>query len=70
MGVYRNAISYASSREQFGQPISGFQLVQYKLVKIMANTQALGMICWRLADMHSRGEVTIGMIGMFKAFST
>ena len=28
MGVYRNAISYASNREQFGQPISSFQLVQ------------------------------------------
>lgn len=28
MGVYDNAIKYVSNRRQFGQPISGFQLVQ------------------------------------------
>lgn len=70
MGVYRNAIAYASTREQFGQPISGFQLVQEKLVKIMANVQAISMVCWRVADMQSKGELTIGMVGMFKAWVT
>ena len=70
MGVYRNAIAYVSSRQQFGKPISAFQLVQEKLVKIMSNTQAIGMVCWRLADMNSKGELTIGIIGMFKAWVT
>ena len=70
MGVYRNAIAYASTREQFGQPISAFQLVQEKLVKIMANVQAISMVCWRVADMQSKGELTIGMVGMFKAWVT
>lgn len=41
MGVYDNAIKYVSNRKQFGHPISGFQLVQDKIVRIMANTQAI-----------------------------
>ncbi len=28
------------------------------------------MVCWRIADMQSKGEATIGMIGMFKAWVT
>lgn len=55
MGVYRNAIAYTSSREQFGQSVSGFQIVQEKLVKIMSNVQAISMVCWRIADMQSKG---------------
>lgn len=37
LGAYEAAASYAQSREQFGRPIAGFQLVQDKLVRIVAN---------------------------------
>ena len=36
----------------------------------MSNVQAISMVCWRIADMLSKGEITIGMIGMFKAWVT
>lgn len=70
MGVYRTAISYTSNREQFKVPITSFQLVQEKLVKIMSNVQAISMVCWRVASMQSEGQNTIGVIAMFKAFVT
>lgn len=37
LGAYEAAASYAQNREQFGRPIAGFQLVQDKLVRIVAN---------------------------------
>lgn len=55
MGVYRYAISYASNRQQFGNPISSYQLIQERLVKMMSNVQAIGIVCWRLAQMQSDG---------------
>ncbi|MFH8249338.1 acyl-CoA dehydrogenase family protein [Microbacterium sp. B2969] len=37
LGAYAAALDYAQRREQFGRPIAGFQLVQQKLVQIVAN---------------------------------
>lgn len=37
LGAYAAAVEYARGREQFGRPIAGFQLVQDKLVRIVAN---------------------------------
>lgn len=37
LGAYRAARDYALSRQQFGRPIAGFQLIQDKLVRITAN---------------------------------
>lgn len=70
MGVYRNAAIYAASRQQFSKPISSFQLVQEKLVRIMANVQAVGLLCWRGATLASTGESTTGIVAMIKAFGT
>jgi glutaryl-CoA dehydrogenase len=36
-GAYENALAYARSREQFGRPIGGFQLVQDLLVRMLGN---------------------------------
>ena len=55
LGVYREAARYTAQRQQFRVPTSSFQLVQEKLVKIMANTQAIGLMCERTAKLHSIG---------------
>lgn len=77
MGVYDNAIKYVSERRQFGQPISGnhrsnlgFQLVQEKIVKIMATTQAILLMCYRISKMMDDGKIQIGQIAMTKAWVT
>jgi glutaryl-CoA dehydrogenase len=36
-GAYDNALAYAVSREQFGRPIAGFQLVQDLLMRMLGN---------------------------------
>lgn len=70
MGVYDNAIKYVSNRKQFGQPISGFQLVQEKIVKIMANTQAVLLMCYRISKLVDERKASMGQIAMVKAFTT
>lgn len=37
LGAYEAALRYTTQREQFGRPIAGFQLVQQKLVQVVAN---------------------------------
>ncbi len=37
LGAYEAALEYTMEREQFGRPIAGFQLVQQKLVQVVAN---------------------------------
>ncbi|MGY1748956.1 acyl-CoA dehydrogenase family protein [Modestobacter sp. SYSU DS0511] len=44
VGAYEAAVRYAKSREQFGRPIGGFQLIQDLLAKMLGNvTASLGM---------------------------
>ncbi|MEV8150089.1 acyl-CoA dehydrogenase family protein [Arthrobacter sp. NPDC080073] len=54
-GAYEAALRYATGREQFGRPISGFQMVQDKLVGMLGNTIAsLGMVV-RLSQQQDDG---------------
>ena len=46
-GAYEHALRYTRAREQFGQPIAGFQLVQDLLVKMLANVTASTAMCVR-----------------------
>ncbi|MGY1855501.1 acyl-CoA dehydrogenase family protein [Modestobacter sp. SYSU DS0290] len=44
VGAYEAAVAYARSREQFGRPIGGFQLIQDLLAKMLGNvTASMGM---------------------------
>ena len=44
-GAYEAALRYAGARQQFGRPLSGFQMVQDKLVGMLGNlTASLGMV--------------------------
>lgn len=70
LGVYDNVIKFISNRKQFGVPISSFQLMQEKLSRIMATTQAMLLMVWRITKLMDQNNVTIGQIGMAKAWIT
>ncbi|WP_262107425.1 acyl-CoA dehydrogenase family protein [Arthrobacter sp. Marseille-P9274] len=54
-GAYEAALRYVSEREQFGRPVSGFQLIQDKLVTMLGNTIAsMGMVV-RLSQQQDNG---------------
>ena len=68
-GAYEAALKYAADREQFGRPISGFQMVQDKLVGMLGNTIAsLGMVV-RLSQQQDEGVYRDQDSAMAKAWT-
>jgi glutaryl-CoA dehydrogenase len=64
---YETALAYAKEREQFGQPIASFQLVQQKLVEMVNEislSQLLSIHVGRLKDAGELGPATVSMFKM------
>lgn len=54
-GAYEAARAYALTREQFGRPIGGFQLIQEKLVRMLGNATASLAMAVRLTELREAG---------------
>ncbi|NYJ07393.1 acyl-CoA dehydrogenase family protein [Petropleomorpha daqingensis] len=63
---YELALAHALEREQFGQPIAGYQLVQDKLARMLAEITAMQLMCWRLSKLADEGRMTAAMASMAK----
>jgi alkylation response protein AidB-like acyl-CoA dehydrogenase len=48
--------AYAGSREQFGKPIAGHQLVQELIADSAVDVDASRLLTWAVADLKARGE--------------
>ncbi|MHB1125555.1 MAG: acyl-CoA dehydrogenase [Bacillota bacterium] len=54
-GALEAAIGYAKGREQFGQPISNFQAIQFMLADMSTQVEATRLLVYRAAYMESNG---------------
>jgi glutaryl-CoA dehydrogenase len=70
LGAYENALEYAKTREQFGRPIGGFQLVQDLLVRMLGNTTASATLCIQLALLQEAGTAHDEHSALAKAYCT
>jgi glutaryl-CoA dehydrogenase len=69
-GAYEVAVEYARSREQFGRPIGGFQLIQDLLARMLGNlTASLGMAV-RGAQLQDEGQFEDAQGALAKSFCT
>jgi glutaryl-CoA dehydrogenase len=66
MACLEAALQYAKDRSQFGRPIAGFQLVQGKLATMAAETTAMQLYCFRLAQLQESGQMTPEMASLAK----
>jgi glutaryl-CoA dehydrogenase len=66
MAAYETARDYALEREQFGRPIAGFQLVQDKLSRMLAEVTTMQLLCWRASRLAQDGRLTDGMASLAK----
>ena len=57
---------YAKSREQFGRPIAGFQLVQQKLVWMAQEITKAQLLALRLTRMMEMGSARPAQISLAK----
>jgi glutaryl-CoA dehydrogenase len=69
-GAYELALTYAQQREQFGQPIGRFQLVQDLLVRMLGNVTACQCMVLRLSQMQDAGIIADEHASLAKAFCT
>jgi glutaryl-CoA dehydrogenase len=65
-GAYEAALGYAQQREQFGQPIAGYQLVQEKLAGMLAEITSMQLMCLRLSQLAEAGRMSPGMASLAK----
>ena len=55
-GAYEAALKYSKEREQFGQPISNFQGISFKLADMATRIEASELLTYQAADLKNRGE--------------
>ena len=63
---YETALAYSKSREQFGRPIAGFQLVQQKLVWMTQEITKAQLLALRLTRMMEMGSARPAQISLAK----
>ena len=65
-GAFELALKYCQTREQFGKPIAGFQLIQQKLVEMATEVTLMQTLCLQLSHLISRGSLDAGTAAMAK----
>jgi alkylation response protein AidB-like acyl-CoA dehydrogenase len=63
-------IAYAGTREQFGKPIAGHQLIQEKIADSAVDVEASRLLTWAAADLKARGESYSLAASKAKLFAT
>jgi glutaryl-CoA dehydrogenase len=68
--VYEIAAQYCSERTQFGKPLISFQIVQDKLVKMLAEVCSMQLYCLRLGRLIEEGNLTDTIAAIAKMNNT
>jgi glutaryl-CoA dehydrogenase len=70
VAAYDAALTYTRQRTQFGRPLCSFQIVQDRLVKMLAEVTAMQLYCMQLARLASAGRLSDTMAGLAKMNNT
>ncbi len=65
-GALDKAIQYVKKRKQFGQPLSAFQAIQFKIAEMATWTEAARALCYKAGWMLDHGQVDPKLISMAK----
>jgi alkylation response protein AidB-like acyl-CoA dehydrogenase len=68
--VLEEAVEYAKTREQFGQPISSFQAIQWKLADIATEIDAAELLTLRAAWLEDNGKPYEKAAAMAKLYAS
>ena len=69
-GAMEIAINYAKERTQFGQPISNFQAIQWKIADHMTELEAARLLCLRAAWLKQNSHPFTKEASMAKLYAT
>jgi glutaryl-CoA dehydrogenase len=68
--AYEAAIAYCRRRTQFGKPLVAFQLVQDRLVKMLAELSGMQLYCLRLGRLIEEGRFSDTIAALAKMHNT
>ncbi len=68
--AYEAAAAYCRQRQQFGKPLVSFQIVQDKLVKMLAELCSMQLYCLRLGRLIEEGKLTDTIAAIAKMNNT
>ena len=68
--AYDTALRYAGERRQFGKPLASFQIVQQRLVIMLADLTAMQLYCLQLGRLAEAGKLTPTVAGLAKMHNT
>ncbi|UCD92557.1 MAG: acyl-CoA dehydrogenase [Methanobacteriota archaeon] len=69
-GCLDESLLYSKEREQFGQPISNFQAIQWKLADMATQIEAARLMVYRAAQLKDRGEKCTVESSMAKMYAS
>lgn len=69
-GALDASVQYSKEREQFGQPISNFQAIAFKLADMATEIEASEMLLSEAADLKNRGENVTKVSAMAKYYAS
>jgi glutaryl-CoA dehydrogenase len=70
VGAYDAALSYGRVRHQFGKPLVAFQIVQQKLVRMLADVTAMQLYCLRVGRLSEQDRLSDTIAGLAKMNNT
>ena len=68
--AYEIAAAYCKQRQQFGKPLVSFQIVQDRLVKMLAEVCSMQLYCLRLGRLIEEGRLTDTIAAIAKMNNT
>jgi glutaryl-CoA dehydrogenase len=67
---YDAAMRYAMARQQFGRPLASFQIVQQRLVGMLADLTGMQLYCMQLGRLADAGRLSPTVAGLAKMHNT
>jgi glutaryl-CoA dehydrogenase len=64
------ALTYAKRRKQFGKSLTSFQIVQQRLVRMLADVTAMQLYCVQIAKLDAAGKLAPTLAGLAKMHNT
>ncbi len=69
-GALEAAVNYSKERYQFGQPISSFQGISFKIADMATEVEAAELLIMQAADLKNRGKSVTKQSAMAKYFAS
>jgi glutaryl-CoA dehydrogenase len=70
VAAYDTALTYAKRRQQFGRPLASFQIIQQRLVNMLAEVTSMQLYCLQIGRLAERGELSDTIAGLAKLNNT